>query len=100
MINILQIYIKKGILVQNVEINIYILGIAIYIYDTYVEIDDDLQLNANINNVLVPIGHVSFNLMAFILDSSYLFYGLFSLKYNPVEEICNVICTSLLIPYF
>ena len=31
MINILQIYIKKGILVQNVEIKIYILGIAIYI---------------------------------------------------------------------
>ena len=46
-----------------------------YIYDTYVEVDDDLQLNANINNVLVPKAHVSFNLMTFILDSSYLFYG-------------------------
>ena len=36
-------------------------------YDTYVEIDDDLQLNANIYKALEAKTHVSFILMTFIL---------------------------------
>ena len=45
------------------------------IYDTYVEIDDNLQLNFSIYNALAAKANVWFILMTLILYNSYLFYG-------------------------
>ena len=70
------------------------------IYDTYLEIDDDLQLNVNIYFALLTKAHIldlSLWHSCWIVPIS--FTCLFSPKYNPAERICIVMCANILIPY-
>ena len=69
------------------------------IYEIYVLIDDNLQLNVSIAMLLLQKHMVDLSFIIFILGSFYYFMYLFFLKYNPVEHICNVMWTSILIPY-
>ena len=70
------------------------------IYDTYLEIDDDLQLNVNIYFALVAKTHIpDLSFWHSYWTVPICFISLFSPKYNPVERICNVMCASILIPY-
>ena len=72
----------------------YIYTYILYIYDTYVEIDDDLQLNVNIMNVLVPKHMLRLSWWHSYWTVPIYFMVLFFLKCNPVEPICNVMCTA------
>ena len=70
------------------------------IYDTYLEIDDDLQLNVNIYFALVAKAHIpDLSLWHSYWIVPICFICLFSPKYNPTEHICIAMCVNILIPY-